>query len=311
MEQKVGKGRAVLYLKPADPDLREPSGKRFVDEAMPLLSAEADRAGVHFWCQADAEHAVNLVYCGKDLNSGRHMFTADFTRYVRNGLPDAIFQTDRTFQFTFDPSLTGSAELVGITDSFERCEGGTVEFNPDAHTLVIHFTLPGKLTLTFGKGRSGLAVALNPMLIWQNHDLVLKPSDGYGVKQTQEPIRVTADGTLEPADARMLYLIHGDMHRDQFGRGPTFRLSLQHPASVTIHVNSVPAKAVLVMKLDGKETLRKDLPDKDGSTNPFAAEYDQDFTIQVPAGEHDVQIDNEGADWLSLDRYVFKFNDER
>jgi hypothetical protein len=233
------------------------------------------------------------------------MFTADFTRYVRNGLPDAIFQTDRTFQFTFDPSLTGKAELIGITDSFERCEGGTAEFNPDAHTLIIHFTLPGKLTLTFGKGRSGLAVAHNPLLLWQNGDLVLHPSGGWGVKQTQEPVRVTADGALEPADVQMPYLVHGDMHRHLFGRGPTFRLSLQHPGSVTVHVNSVPGKAVLVMKLDGKEVLRQDLPDKDGSMNPFAEEYNQDFTVQVPAGEHDVQIDNEGEDWFSLDRYVF------
>jgi hypothetical protein len=306
VEQKVGKGRAVLYLKPAGPAVIGPSGKPFVDEMMPVLSAEADRAGVHRWCQADDEHHVNLLYCGRDLKSGRHLFIADFTRYVRNGLSDAIFVTDGSFRFTFDPSLKGDAELIGITDSFERCDGGIADFSPDAHTLIVRFRLPATLTLTFGKGRSGLELARHPLLLWQAGDLILRPAGGYGETQTQEPIRVTADGDLRPSNVVMPYLIHGNLHRKSFGGGPTFRLSLPHAGSVTVHVNSVPSPAVLVITLDGKEMLRQDLPNKDNSQNPFAGEYDQDFTVAVPAGEHDVRIDNLGDDWLSVDRYVFR-----
>jgi hypothetical protein len=151
VEQKIGKGRVVLFLKPADPELRDSSGKRFVDEMMPVLRAEADRCGVRRWCNASGGYDINLLYCGRDLKSGRHLFTIDLIREAKNNVPDAIFYTDRSIELTFDPSLTGDAELVGITNSFESCVGGTAEFDRDAHTLIVRFKLPAKLTLEFGK----------------------------------------------------------------------------------------------------------------------------------------------------------------
>ncbi len=154
VEQKIGKGRAVLFLKPADPELKDAEGKRFVDDMMPVLRAEADRCGVRRWCESGGGYDANLLYCGRDLNSGRHIFTIDLIRSARNNAPDAVFYTDRSFDLTFDPSLEGDAELVGITNSFESCTGGTAEYNQDAHTLIVRFKLPGKLTLRFGKGPS-------------------------------------------------------------------------------------------------------------------------------------------------------------
>lgn len=152
VEQKVGKGRVVLFMKPADTKIKDASGKPFVDDMMPVLRAEADRCGVRRWCSADDEYRANVLYCGKDLNSDRHLFTVDLIQSARNNAPDAVFYTDRSFDFTFDPSLKGEAEMVGITNTFESCEGGKAEHNPSAHTLIVRFTLPGKLTLRFGKG---------------------------------------------------------------------------------------------------------------------------------------------------------------
>ena len=152
IEQEVGKGRVVLFLRPADPEIKDASGKRFVDDMMPVLRAEADRCGVRRWCNADDEYKANIVYCGKDLKSGRHLFTADLTRSAKNLAPAPVFYTDRSFDFTFDPSLRGDAELVAFTDSFESCEGGEAAFDSKAHILTVRFKLPGKLTLKFGKG---------------------------------------------------------------------------------------------------------------------------------------------------------------
>ncbi len=148
VEAKVGRGRAILYLTPA-------ADGPFLQEAMRLLESEAERAGVRRWCRADPGHAVNLMYAGRDRISGRHLFVADLTRSVRNDPPDAEadFWTDRSFDLTFAPSLTGEAELVGLTNSFEACQGGTAEFDPATHVLTARFRLPGKLTLTFGKAR--------------------------------------------------------------------------------------------------------------------------------------------------------------
>jgi hypothetical protein len=123
---------------------------------MALLEAEARRAGVRRWCRADAEHAVNLVYAGRDRVSGKHLFVADFTRSVHNDPPEAEvdFWTDRTFDLRFAPSLRGEAELVGLTNSFEACQGGRAEFDPTSHILTVDFLLPSKLTLAFGRARA-------------------------------------------------------------------------------------------------------------------------------------------------------------
>lgn len=306
VEARVGRGRAILYLDSPDPQTA--SGLAFARKAMGLLQREADRAGVRRFCRCDAGADVNVQYAGRDARTRRHVVVLDVTRAVANGLPDAIFWTDRTIRLTFDPSLRGGADLVSVTDAFESCTGGRAEYDPVAHTLIVHFTLPGPLTLRFGKARSGLAAAKHRLLYWQGDDLVLRPSGGYGVVQTQTPVRVGADGTLDPGDVSMPWLIHGDLHRAKFGRGPTFRVALRRPGAVLVHINSVAgrAPAAIVAWVDDKEVLRRELPDRDGAQNPFGNEYDEDVAIPTPAGEHSIRIDNTGADWFSVDRYVFR-----
>jgi hypothetical protein len=306
VEASVGKGRAVLYLTPADPD-RE---RQFTVAMVPILAAAADRAGVRRWCQADPGREANLMYCGKDLLSGRHLFVADVARAVRNGLPDAVFWTEGTLTPSFDSGLSGDADLVSLTDSFESCSGGTAEFAAAAHTLVIHFRLPRPagepLVIRFGRSPSGLAVARHPLLLWQGRELWLRPTGQFGELQSQGPIRVRADGSLEPAAASMLHLVHGRMHRAKFGRGPSFSLSLPQTGSLTVRLNSAAAVgAVLVVTVDGKEAARRDLPDTDGENNPYGREYAAEITVPLPAGEHTVQVDNDGADWYSVDSYSF------
>ncbi|MHB0956847.1 MAG: carbohydrate binding domain-containing protein [Pirellulaceae bacterium] len=314
VEQKIGEGRVVLYVDPADVALTTSSGKSFVHEAMNVLAQEAERAGVRLWCKADPDHLVNLMYGGTDKSSGQHLFVADMTRFVSNGLRDAIFWTDRTFNFTFDPALTGDAQLVTITDSFESCEGGVAEYNPESHILTVRFHLPGKISLTMGKGRSGLSVAEHPLLLWDHDDLVLRTVGIWEIKQTQEPVTVNPNGSLSPSNVGMPMLVQGDMHRKSYGRGPTFRLLLSKPGSVSVCVNSVPMNdplgkrppATLVAFVDDNEVMRWDLPDKDKSGHHLTGEYDQPFTVEVPMGEHEVRIDNQGGDWFSVDRYIFK-----
>jgi len=141
----VGRGRAVLYRTPT-------VDGPFLHEAMAILDAEADRAGVRRWCRADAQHSVNLMYAGRDKLSGRHLFICDFTRSVLREPPEAEvdFWTDRGFEFTFDPTLEGDAELVGLTSSFPACQGGEASFDPATHILRIRFRLPGVVKLSFG-----------------------------------------------------------------------------------------------------------------------------------------------------------------
>jgi len=306
VEASVGKGRAVLYLTPADPDAH----RGFTVGALPLLAAAADRAGVRRWCQTDAGPDLNLVYCGQDRASGRHLFVLDAIRTVRNGLPDAVFWSERSVTATFDPTLVGDAELVAITDCFESCRGGTAEADAVAHTLVVRFGLPRPagepLQIVFGKGHGGLAAARHPLLLWQGEDLWLRPVGGFGRPQSQGVIQVGADGSLTPVDVSLPTLVHGRLHRERFGGGPTFGLVLVRPGSLTLRVNSVAAQgAAIVITVDGTEAVRRELPDKDGENNPLAGEIAADIAVPLAAGEHTVRVDNPGADWCSVDSVVF------
>jgi hypothetical protein len=306
-EARVGKGRVLLYPYPADPERPGAGGLTCAQEAMPELRRLVRETGVRIWCRTDADPNIQVMYTGQDAASGRRLFVADFVRAVKNGLPAPIYLRDRTVKVAFHPSLRGKAELFGITDAFVSCTGGMATYKPETGALSVKFDLPRTLTLRFGPARNGLEAARHPMLLWQNGDLTLRGPDGYGVPQTQEPITVGADGSLTPAAAKVLYLIHGELHRSKFGRGPTFRVTLAKPGEFVVRVNSVtPAGARLTIDLDGKEVLRRQLPDRDGQPHPSAGEYAEDVAVPLPPGEHTIRVDNLGGDWMSVDRYVFR-----
>lgn len=93
--------------------------------------------------------------------------------------------------------------------------------------------------------------------------------------------------------------VHGTSHSDL--RNP-FRVEawLGTDAWLTLHVNSVSAQAVMVVLRDGVEVYRKSLPNLDGGYN-VNNEYNQDFTVALPAGKHLIEIKNAGGDWFYLD----------
>ncbi len=159
IEETMGKGRVILYLTPADTEIKDSKGVRFVDTMMPELRAVADRCGIQRWCNADDEYKANLLYCGRDIKSRRHLFTLDLIKSAKNMAPAPVFYSDRSFDLTFHPSLKGDAELVAFTDSFESCEGGEAEYNPATQILKVNFKLPGRLTLKLGKGSDASIVA--------------------------------------------------------------------------------------------------------------------------------------------------------
>ncbi len=303
--QALGKGRVILYIKPADITLRLADGRRFVDAVMPELAEEAKQAGVHRWVWSDADAAINPMYAGKDAKSGRHIFTLDTIQKTRGANPP-LFLSNTDVRVEFDPSLKGEAELINITDSFASVNGGDAHYDANSGILRVKFTLPGTLTIHYGDSPTGLRAAKHQLLMWEGRTLVLHPAGGYGVKQTQQPIKIAADGSLQPQDTEIPYLIHGDLHRSKFGRGPTFEVNLPKPGKLSVHVNSVPADALLVILLDGKEMLRQPLPNIDGKGDPFANEYNRSFSIDVPEGKHTVQFDNLGDDWISVDDYRFE-----
>jgi Cellulase (glycosyl hydrolase family 5) len=72
-------------------------------------------------------------------------------------------------------------------------------------------------------------------------------------------------------------------------------------ARVVPHVNSVSFGAKLGVLIDGRIILSKELPDRDGLTNPTVNEYNIDVPVDVSPGLHTIELRNLGSDWLYLD----------
>ncbi len=143
-------------------------------------------------------------------------------------------------------------------------------------------------------------------------DLVLTPPMGWG-RATGTHFRVRPDGSVTGGDfAGVLY----SSSKPDLRRPPTFLVNYPTPGKFIVHVGRVASGAVLHIWLDGKEALLKQLPagkgdgpwkesKHDARWNIWVATYDKDFAIDVPAGRHTIKLDNTGADWLTVDRYVF------
>jgi hypothetical protein len=71
-------------------------------------------------------------------------------------------------------------------------------------------------------------------------------------------------------------------------------------ARLVFRVNSVAADADLLVRIDGGEKLRTPLVNSDGLASALADEINQEFTVDVPAGRHVVEIAHTGPDWITL-----------
>ena len=92
---------------------------------------------------------------------------------------------------------------------------------------------------------------------------------------------------------------HGIWHADL--KTP-FQLSawLTNNARLVMHLNSVSDGSILVVRADGTELLRTNLPNLDGGYS-VDNEYNIDLAVNLPAGNRLIQITNAGDDWFYLD----------
>jgi len=93
--------------------------------------------------------------------------------------------------------------------------------------------------------------------------------------------------------------VHGVWHADL--KTP-FILNawLTNNARLVMHLNSVSDGSVMIVRADGAELFRTNLPNLDGG---YAVnnEYNLDIPINLPPGKRLIEITNAGGDWFYLD----------
>jgi hypothetical protein len=75
---------------------------------------------------------------------------------------------------------------------------------------------------------------------------------------------------------------------------------LTNNARLVMHLNSVSDGSIMVVRVDGLELYRTNLPNLDGGYS-VNEEYNLDFPVNLPPGNHFIDVTNAGTDWFFLD----------
>lgn len=77
---------------------------------------------------------------------------------------------------------------------------------------------------------------------------------------------------------------------------------LTNNARIVMHINSVSDSAALAVRVDGSQVFNTNLPNLNGpGTNLVNESYNLDLPVNLPAGDHLVQITNTASGWVYLD----------
>jgi hypothetical protein len=138
-------------------------------------------------------------------------------------------------------------------------------------------------------------------------NVTISANDTWG-EMTYKEFTVSDNGSLS-GGALNAYL-HGILKSD-LRIEPVFNLNYAASGKFIIHVDMVSQGANLIVNLDGKDVLTKELPAGSGSGpwkrslyrkdhDIYQCIYDIDLSIDIPEGKHTIKLSNTGPDWLRI-----------
>ena len=124
-------------------------------------------------------------------------------------------------------------------------------------------------------------------------DLVLTPSLGWsGIGESD--ISIDENGVVNPAGAALGQFLYGSQWNTQYRSPPNFTVNYPASGSFTVITSSDTGQdPKIAIWLDGDLQL-----EENGMVNST-------YTINVPAGEHTIKVDNTGTDWITIASYNF------
>jgi hypothetical protein len=118
----------------------------------------------------------------------------------------------------------------------------------------------------------------------------------WGSRASADRFVLRPDGTVEHPEQLTRGLF--GKWREVWRRPPTLVADYRAEGRFVVHVGDV-SHGVLTVTLDGREVLRE------GSEETPRRTLDLDFGLDVPAGTHEIRVDNAGGDWIEAQFYVF------
>jgi hypothetical protein len=129
-------------------------------------------------------------------------------------------------------------------------------------------------------------------------DLAFAPTGGWG-PFTRDTVSVPSGGSA-PDLSGLSTFFQGRNHQDLRPRPVTFTLNCPAPCQFSVQIGTVAKSgAHPVLSLNSKVVAEADLPASD-------ADHDagKTLSIELPAGPNTVTLDNTGADWFVVQRFV-------
>lgn len=123
-------------------------------------------------------------------------------------------------------------------------------------------------------------------------DVTVSPGANFGAA-TAATFTVEA-GAVNPGPTQLGSYLYGASYNTQYRNPPSF--SVNYPVAGQFKVitgGSTGTTPKINISLDGVEKLNQ------------AAAINSTYTIDVPAGNHTIKVDNQGTDWIFISSYVF------
>jgi Domain of unknown function (DUF5060) len=145
-------------------------------------------------------------------------------------------------------------------------------------------------------------------------DLTVQPGMGWG-KSTGSDFTVDPQGKLtgQGVFAQFLYSPGKPAERAPL----RFHVTCPQGGKLTMHVATVSTRALLQVAIDGQPAWEHDFragPEGQGEYKEtkwqeqwqlWQSLFDKAYTVDIPAGEHAVDLSNAEGDWIEIDQYVF------
>jgi len=144
-------------------------------------------------------------------------------------------------------------------------------------------------------------------------DIRLQGTLGWA-RQPDGDLTVGADGKIQ-GDKQFSEFLYSDSKPDM--KAPArFHVTYPRDGLLILHVGTTNAGAVLHVLVDGAEVWNHDVPAGEGEgewkSTKYMAEwstwqstYDRDYEVPIPAGEHTIELENTGPDWVTVTGLTF------
>ena len=125
-------------------------------------------------------------------------------------------------------------------------------------------------------------------------DASFSPAGGWGLS-TAALFTVDANGNLTPGVTNLSLFLYGATWNTQYRNPPQFTVAFPVASRFRVRTGAnTGLDPKIVITLDGAVKTNQN------------AQVNTTYTIDVPAGQHTIKVDNQGTDWIEIAEYVFE-----